>query len=92
MEWVRTVKWEKSGWGRWAWGCGRLYPADTAVPGTGKFRLGDPGLQGLQLLGSVLQEVGDVGLDEAKTAGEGLRAGEEASPRGITPSVTSGQG
>lgn len=37
---------------------------------------GDPGLQGHQLLGGVLQEVGDVGLDEAKTAREGLAAGE----------------
>lgn len=37
---------------------------------------GDPGLQGHQLLGGVLQEVGDVGLDEAKTAREGLGAGE----------------
>ena len=42
----------------------------------GEIPVGDPGLQGLQLLGSVLQEVGDVGLDEAKTAGKGLRAGE----------------
>lgn len=42
----------------------------------GEIPPGDPGLQGHQLLGSVLQEVGDVGLDEAKTAGEGLGAGE----------------
>ena len=42
----------------------------------GEIPAGDPGLQGHQLLGSVLQEVGDVGLDEAKTAGEGLGAGE----------------
>ena len=42
----------------------------------GEIPVGDPGLQGLQLLVSVLQEVGDVGLDEAKTAGKGLGAGE----------------
>lgn len=42
----------------------------------GEIPAGDPGLQGQQLLRGVLQEVGDVGLDEAETAGEGLEAGE----------------
>lgn len=61
-------------------GCRRALGAFTRLTlqlqATGEIPAGDPGLQGHQLLGSVLQEVGDVGLDEAKTAGEGLGAGE----------------
>lgn len=51
----------------------------------GEIPAGDPGLQGGQLLGGVLQEVGDVGLDEAKTAGEGLGAGEGDVTRASPP-------
>lgn len=53
---------------------------------------GDPGFQGCQLLGGVLQEVGDVGLDEAKTAGEGLGAGEGDVTRASPPQSAQAKG
>lgn len=53
---------------------------------------GDPGLQGGQVLGGVLQEVGDVGLDEVKTAGEGLGAGEGDVTRASPPQSAQAKG
>lgn len=58
------------------WGLGGFTGLTLQLQAPREIPAGDPGLQGQQLLGGVLQEVGDVGLDEAKTAGEGLGAGE----------------
>lgn len=57
-------------------GLGAFTRLTPQLQAAGEIPAGDPGLQGHQLLGDVLQEVGDVGLDVAKTAGDGLGAGE----------------
>lgn len=64
------------GWGCGAGALGAFTRLTLQLQAPGVIPACDQGLQGHQLLGGVLQEVGDVGLDEAKTAGEGLGAGE----------------
>lgn len=60
----------------WLGGLGAFTRLTPQLQAAREIPAGDPGLQGHQLLGGVLQEVGDVGLDVAKTAGDGLGAGE----------------
>lgn len=83
---VRDCQGEEEGLG---WGSGELggfTGLTLQLQAPGEIPTGDPGLQGQQLLGGVLQEVGDVGLDEAKTAGEGLGAGEGDVTTALPPS------
>lgn len=71
MEWVRDCKVGEEWWGGGLGGCGRLYPADTAVPwGTGEIPVGDPGLAGPPAAGKCPAGGGRCCLDEAKTAGK----------------------